>query len=1051
MKIIFFSQDGQIKRLAESLSGDVVIAESQEEVLELLEDVDEDDQCLIFLDFDQDKKAVEKFNKKICSNEWILRIILSGEMKVKDFRKHQKGKTSAHGYVLKPLSGKVLKTILNDLEVSNIIEEKELYEEGTKLPDLPKEVSSLSGFDSADEFLAEDDDEEFEAAEFGMNTEVRNLVDLHSVKGNGAPFDGPLNEAIQAKFDQVFGSYEDEEDVGEADSSFMGGGPGGGMDLTVKDETNESISLDLGASDDDGGAELDLGGDGDDGADLDLGGDSDDDEVDLSADEDELDLSADDDSEEEIDLGGGDEELDLSGDDEEEIDLGGGDEEIDLSADDDDEEIDLGGGDDELDLSADDEEIDLSAEDGDMEQELEDLTANRELPSPEELSEFDEETGDMEISTPINNSDATGTAEVNAADSDLGEGTSEELSMSDDNDDVLEFDTEDTQEEEGELSFSTEPEDESPTQDSEEEGGLDFDLGGMDDEGELETSAPATSESSDDEEEGGFDLGGDDDDSFSLETGAVASEEGTSTTGEDTGGMEMDLGGDDDDDFVLEAGGESEETSSLSSADDGGMEMDLGGDDEDEFDLGDDAVLEAASDEGEDSAVEIEEDDDELSFDDASEDDDALDQEMDFGAEEDIDLGDDEPDAIEDAVAEVAASSEFDEEELDFAGEEDEELEKTQAVNIADIGELSGSASNDDEEMDFGAEEVEESFDDDLDSDLDGDLDGGDDALQALEDEDDGQFDADEDLLNDDEFGEDTNPTVVMSGDVTRDIEDMVDKPGFTNEFRPGAMESEDDDALDDGLDGLEDEGILSAEEDDEGTEVIEDIPAKVPPPPTPAEGTLNITREEDRHPPVFSEGEAVRLQATIRQLREEREELLKEIQDLKKENKVVEQENLGLKAELDEAKIEISILKKRHSTEMDEMKYRLRISDEKKLYAEEKARKLQKEFDRLQSKVRMDFNHIKQREKELESQLELVKMDSESQVQSRDKKILELKRKIDQLEFNMENIVIREQKSRDDKMRLEERLERIMKTLRGSIEVLEDDIDFEGNKRGRE
>jgi len=87
-----------------------------------------------------------------------------------------------------------------------------------------------------------------------------------------------------------------------------------------------------------------------------------------------------------------------------------------------------------------------------------------------------------------------------------------------------------------------------------------------------------------------------------------------------------------------------------------------------------------------------------------------------------------------------------------------------------------------------------------------------------------------------------------------------------------------------------------------------------------------------------------------------------------------------------------------------------------------------------------VDFNHIKQREKELESQLELAKMDSESQVKSRDKKILELKRKIDQLEFNMENIVIREQKSRDDKMKLEDRLDRIMKTLRGSIEVIEED-----------
>ena len=214
-------------------------------------------------------------------------------------------------------------------------------------------------------------------------------------------------------------------------------------------------------------------------------------------------------------------------------------------------------------------------------------------------------------------------------------------------------------------------------------------------------------------------------------------------------------------------------------------------------------------------------------------------------------------------------------------------------------------------------------------------------------------------------------------------------------------------------------------------------------------EGTLKITSDRQKHPPVFHEGEAVRLQATIRQLREEREELLKEIKNYKYEMKLNDQGQLGLRAELDEAKIEVSILKKRHSVERDEMKYRLRVSDEKKLYAEEKVKKLQKEFDRLQGKVRLDFNHVRQREKELEGQLELVKMDSESQVKTRDKKILELKRKIDQLEFNMENIVIREQKSRDDKVKLEERLEKMMKTLRGSIEVLEDDIDLDGERKG--
>ncbi|MBY0413623.1 MAG: hypothetical protein K2Q18_05640 [Bdellovibrionales bacterium] len=187
---------------------------------------------------------------------------------------------------------------------------------------------------------------------------------------------------------------------------------------------------------------------------------------------------------------------------------------------------------------------------------------------------------------------------------------------------------------------------------------------------------------------------------------------------------------------------------------------------------------------------------------------------------------------------------------------------------------------------------------------------------------------------------------------------------------------------------------------------------------------------------------DSMRFQATIRALREEREELLSKMKSFKTEAKELEQDNLTLKANLDEAKIEITILRKRHMVELEDLKYRLSMSEEKKALAEEKARHAEMRKEKLEQKVRIDFNQVKQREKELESKLELLSMDVDSQVQSRDHKILELRRKIDALEFNMENASIKEQKSLDDKRKLEDRLNKIMKTLRHSIKNLEDDID---------
>ncbi len=198
-----------------------------------------------------------------------------------------------------------------------------------------------------------------------------------------------------------------------------------------------------------------------------------------------------------------------------------------------------------------------------------------------------------------------------------------------------------------------------------------------------------------------------------------------------------------------------------------------------------------------------------------------------------------------------------------------------------------------------------------------------------------------------------------------------------------------------------------------------------------------------DRIPVAAGGEDLVRLQTTLRHLRTEREQLLKDLNTLKTEKKLLEQDNLGLKAEIDELKIELSIVKKRNGDDVSELRYQLRVSEEKKSLLEEKVKAFQKEFERVNQKVRVDINQVKQREKELEGKLELMTMDSASQIQSRDNKILELKRKIDALEFNMENISIQEQKAKDDKQKTEERLMKIVKTLRGSIKWLEDDVDL--------
>lgn len=189
-----------------------------------------------------------------------------------------------------------------------------------------------------------------------------------------------------------------------------------------------------------------------------------------------------------------------------------------------------------------------------------------------------------------------------------------------------------------------------------------------------------------------------------------------------------------------------------------------------------------------------------------------------------------------------------------------------------------------------------------------------------------------------------------------------------------------------------------------------------------------------------YMDEDFVRAQATIRQLREERDELLLEIKQLKRETKELEQENLSLRAENDELRIEQSISRKRQLAELEDLKYHLQLADEKRLTAEEKLRHSEKNREKLEQNLRLDFSQVRQREKELENQLELLSIDHDTQIQTRDSKILELRRKIESLEFNMENASIREQKTNEDKKKLEDKLVKIMKTLRHSIENIDDE-----------
>lgn len=188
--------------------------------------------------------------------------------------------------------------------------------------------------------------------------------------------------------------------------------------------------------------------------------------------------------------------------------------------------------------------------------------------------------------------------------------------------------------------------------------------------------------------------------------------------------------------------------------------------------------------------------------------------------------------------------------------------------------------------------------------------------------------------------------------------------------------------------------------------------------------------------------GEMERMQATISNLRTDREELLAKIQTLEEGQMLHGRQTLSLRAELDEKKIELTIIRRKLNDEINELKDKVKLFDEKRLILEEKNRILAQELDKAGQKNKIDVKKVQMRERELEQKLELLKSDAETQIRNRDLKILELKRKIDAMEFDMESISLQEKRSVESRFELEDKLDKAIKTLRSAITVLEDETD---------
>ncbi|MBC76531.1 MAG: hypothetical protein CME64_11005 [Halobacteriovoraceae bacterium] len=382
---------------------------------------------------------------------------------------------------------------------------------------------------------------------------------------------------------------------------------------------------------------------------------------------------------------------------------------------------------------------------------------------------------------------------------------------------------------------------------------------------------------------------------------------------------------------------------------------------------------------------------------------------------------------------ELSLGEESSDEEISFGAEEDL-FEEDAGENELSLGEEAA-----DEEISFGAEE-----------DLlgDGGLDLGDEDLFGQDDS--------EDALSADslpevpslEGGDDD-----MSPDAINKLAEIEQMMANENEGTPtsnladqlNAEEEDFDPTMDEGLEvdatAGEDSTSFFKIGDQLGTEENQSLEAEAETTPPAIQSQSGQQTINDQKEIIASnEDEFARLGETIKHLRHDRQILMEKVEQMEQKVAKENKDFSNLQAELEEKRIEVSLLTKRKSKQLEDMSYRLELSEEKRMILEEKNKRLEQENENLRKKTSGDLNKIKSRERELENKLELLKADTDLQIKNRDFKILELKRKIDSLEFDMESIQLKEKKTVDNKYAMEERMERVINTLRRAIGELEED-----------
>lgn len=177
------------------------------------------------------------------------------------------------------------------------------------------------------------------------------------------------------------------------------------------------------------------------------------------------------------------------------------------------------------------------------------------------------------------------------------------------------------------------------------------------------------------------------------------------------------------------------------------------------------------------------------------------------------------------------------------------------------------------------------------------------------------------------------------------------------------------------------------------------------------------------------------------------KEELVNENERLQKECHQLQVRMRELEHLQDEMEKKISALEEEkesaeraHLQESETREQQAKVHAEKIKSLEAQLNEANEKYENLRVRVRKDIRKIRANERDLEARLELLRKDSETLLSARDQKVLELQRKIDALEFDLDQVQDSRVQAQMESERYLAKLSRVARALHLAVSMIEQD-----------